>query len=111
MTAPTLRPLVQHKGWKFNALNNLTNSIRRFSWNRPKTEVGPLPPPLQLRQMHKQHQSEDKENQVELQVIDEIQSGAASRKSTPSHSFITSNENQSQQVISNNESGKGILLI
>ena len=96
---------------KSNPLNNLSNTLRRFSWNRPKSEVGPFPPPVPLRQMHQQHHSEDNENQVELQVIDEIQSGAASRKSTPSHSFITSNENQSQQVISNNEYGKGILLI
>ena len=94
---------------KFNPLNNLSNTIRRFSWNRPKTEVGPLPPPVPLRQMHQQHHSEDKENQIELQVIDEIQSGPTSKKSTPSHSRINSNGNQSQQVISNAVSSKGIV--
>ena len=82
---------------KFNALNNISNTIRRFSWNRPKTEVGPLPPPLQLRQMHKQHHSEDKENHVELQVISEVQTGAASKKVT------NANGNPHQEMSSNDK--------
>ena len=58
--------------------------------------------------MHKQHQSEDKENQVELQVIDEIQSGITSKKSTPSHSRSNTNGNAPQQLKLNDESGKYI---
>ena len=88
---------------KFNALNNISNTIRRFSWNRPKTEVGPLPPPLQLRQMHKQHHSEDKENHVELQVINEVQSGAACKKSTASNSVINANGHPHQEMSSNDK--------
>ena len=56
--------------------------------------------------MHKQHQSEDKENQVELQVIDEIQSGTTSKKSTPSHSRSNTNGNVPQQLKLNTDSGK-----
>ena len=88
---------------KFNALNNISNTIRRFSWNRPKSEVGPLPPPLQLRQMHKQHHSEDKENHVELRVINEVQSGAANKISTPSNSIINANGNSRQEMSSNDK--------
>ena len=88
---------------KFNALNNISNTIRRFSWNRPKTEVGPLPPPLQLRQMHKEHNSEDKENHVELQVINEVQSGAAIKQSTPSNSIVNANGNPRQEMASNDK--------
>ena len=91
---------------KFNALNNISNTIRRFSWNRPKSEVGPLPPPLQLRQMHKQHHSEDKENHVELRVINEVQSGAANKISTPSNSIINANGNSRQEMSSNDKTSK-----
>ena len=93
---------------KFKALNNISNTIRRFSWNRPKTEVGPLPPPLQLRQMHKQHHSEDKENHVELQVINEVQSGAASKKSTASNSAINTNGHPYQEMSSNDQTSNTI---
>ena len=95
---------------KFNALNNISNTIRRFSWNRPKTEVGPLPPPLQLRQMHKEHHSEDKENQVELQVINEVQSGAAIKTSTPSNSVIHANGNPRQEMSPNDKTSNTINL-
>ena len=68
---------------RITPLSNLSNSLRRLSWGRPKTEIAPLPPSLKLKQMHRQHHSEDKDNQIELHVIEETLSST----STPSPSF------------------------
>ena len=53
--------------------------------------------------MHKQHHSEDKENHVELQVINEVQSGAACKKSTASNSVINANGHPHQEMSSNDK--------
>ena len=69
---------------RLRPLSSLTNSLRRLSGGQRKSGVEPLPPPLKLKQMH-QHHSEDRENPIELNVIEEIQSGAPSIISNASY--------------------------
>ena len=85
---------------KFTPLSNLSNSLRRLSWGaRRKSEIVPLPPTLKLKQMHQQQTSDDKENQIDLHVIDEGQSSTA----TPNLSKKQSIYKQSAQGIPSNK--------
>ena len=73
---------------KLTPLSNLSNSLRRLSWGaRRKSEVVPLPPTLKLKQMHQQQSSDDKENQIELHVIDEAKSSTATPNLTKKQSI------------------------
>ena len=77
---------------RITPLSNLSNSLRRLSWGRPKSEIAPLPPTLKLKQMHQQHHSEEKENQIELHVIEETVSSTSRASLTRKQS--TDNDNR-----------------